>query len=86
MRFTTETRGVLEMLNFIPAYMKRRTYAGTILSEPKFLGCMDNQIFTQCDPLRESSAINIHQTMFFIYKSGRQVQSIIAVDKRSPQS
>ena len=64
MRFTTETRGVLEMLNFIPAYMKRSTYARTILSEPKFLGCMDNQIFTQCDPLRESSAINIHQTMF----------------------
>ena len=49
MQFTAETRGVLEMQNFIPSYMKGwtyvRTYGRTILSEPKCLGCIDNQTF-----------------------------------------
>ena len=31
--------------NFTPAYMKGQIYIWTILSEPKFLGCIDNQIF-----------------------------------------
>ena len=38
-----------QMRNFTPDYVKGwtyvRTYARTILSEPKFLGCIDNQIF-----------------------------------------
>ena len=53
MRFTAETCPnvrVLEMQNFIPAYMRGWTYVGTyasrsIFSEPKFLGCIDYQIF-----------------------------------------
>ena len=53
MRFTAETCRnvrVLKMQNSIPAYMKGWTYAGkyasrTIFSEPKFLGCIDRQIF-----------------------------------------
>ena len=53
MRFTAETCRnvrVLEMQNFIPAYMKGWKYVGTypsrrIFSEPKFLGCIDYQIF-----------------------------------------
>ena len=40
---------LLEVRNFTPAYMKgwtyRRAYVRMILSEPKFLGCIDNQIF-----------------------------------------
>ena len=41
---------VLEMQNFIPSYMKGWTYVPTypvrtIFSEPKFLGCIDYQIF-----------------------------------------
>ena len=36
---------VLEMQNFSPPYMKRWTYVQMILSEPKFLGCINNQIF-----------------------------------------
>ena len=36
---------VLEMQNFIPPYMKGWTYIQTIFSEPKLLGCIDNQIF-----------------------------------------
>ena len=49
MQFTAETRGVLEMQNFSPAYKKGldvQTYVGAILSEPKFLGCIDNQLFS----------------------------------------
>ena len=53
MRFTAETCRnvrVLEMQNFIAAYMRGWTYVGTyasrsIFSEPKFLGCIDYQIF-----------------------------------------
>ena len=53
MRFTAETYRnvrVLKMQNSIPAYMKGWTYVGkyasrTIFSEPKFLGCIDCQIF-----------------------------------------
>ena len=49
MRFTAETCRnvrVLEMQNFIPAYMQGWTYASrTIIEEPKFLGCIDYQIF-----------------------------------------
>ena len=33
------------MQNFTPAYMKGWMHIRTILSEPKFLGCIDNQIF-----------------------------------------
>ena len=43
---------MLEMQNFTPTYMKGLTYVQTtsvyvrvILSEPKFLGCVDNQTF-----------------------------------------
>ena len=36
---------VLEMQNFIPSCMNGRTYVRTILSEPKFLGFIDNQLF-----------------------------------------
>ena len=40
---------LLEVRNFTPAYMKGctngRTYVRMILSETKFLGCVDNQIF-----------------------------------------
>ena len=43
---------VLEMRNFTPAYMKGCTYVRTILSEPKFLGCIDNQIFLLMVPHR----------------------------------
>ena len=43
MRFTLGA-GV-EMQNFTPAYMRGFTYVRTIFSEPKFLGCIDNQIF-----------------------------------------
>ena len=35
---------VLELQNFTPPYITGWTY-GTILSEPKFLGYIDNQIF-----------------------------------------
>ena len=35
---------VLELQNFTPPYITGWTF-GTILSEPKFLGCIDNQIF-----------------------------------------
>ena len=35
---------VLQMRNFTPTYVKGWTYVRTILSEPKFLGCIDNQI------------------------------------------
>ena len=42
---------LLEVRNFTPAYMKgwtyRRAYVRMILSEPKFLGCIDNQIFLE---------------------------------------
>ena len=44
---------VLEMQNFTPAYMKGWTYVRTIFSEPKFLGCIDYQIFL---PMRYSAA------------------------------
>ena len=36
---------VLEMQNFTPCYMKGWTDVRTILSEPKFVGCIGNQIF-----------------------------------------
>ena len=36
---------VLEMQNFILAYMKGWMYVWTIFSEPKFLGCIDYQFF-----------------------------------------
>ena len=36
---------VLEMQNFTPAYMNGWTYVRMIFSEPKFLGCIDYQIF-----------------------------------------
>ena len=39
---------VLEMQNFISPYITWWTYVrtyGTILSEPKFRGCIDNQVF-----------------------------------------
>ena len=57
---------VLETQNFTPAYMKGvdvRTDVRTIFSEPKFLGCIDNQIFLpvvlRCAlRARESSAKN----------------------------
>ena len=53
---------VLEMQNFTLPYITGWTYVrtyGTILSEPKFLGCIDNQIFLPMVPTaRESSAIN----------------------------
>ena len=49
----------VEMQNFTPAYMKGFTYVRTIFPEPKFLGCIDNQIFLpmvlRC--ARENSAI-----------------------------
>ena len=50
MWFTAEKHGVLEMQNFISAYMKRvdvpaYKYEGTIVSESKFLGCIGKQIF-----------------------------------------
>ena len=50
MRFTSEKHGVLDMQNFISAYMKRvdvpaYKYEGTIVSESKFLGCIGKQIF-----------------------------------------
>ena len=56
MRCTAETRGVLEMRNFTPAYMKgvdvpAYYYVGTILSELKFLGCTSKQIFLLGSPL-----------------------------------
>ena len=44
MRFTAETHGYLNSKIFTPPYITGWTY-GTILSEPKFLGCIDNQIF-----------------------------------------
>ena len=39
--------------NFTPAYMKGsgRTYERMILSEPKFLGCIDNRIFLPFLPM-----------------------------------
>ena len=44
-----QTARLLEVRNFTPAYMKgwtyRRAYVRMILSQPKFLGCIDNQIF-----------------------------------------
>ena len=59
MRFTAETLALLEMQNFTPAYMKGWTYVNTDDFEPKFLGCIDNQIFLpmvlRC--ARENSAI-----------------------------
>ena len=62
MRFTAETLGLLKMQKFTPASMKGWTYVNTVrtvLSEQKFLGCIDNQIFLpmvlRCG--RESSAI-----------------------------
>ena len=61
MRFTAETRGVLEMQNFTPTYIKGvdlRTYGRS--SEPKFLGCIDERIFLpmvlRCARKRESCA------------------------------
>ena len=45
MRFTSEARArVLEMQNFTPGLHEVPTYIRTIFSEPKFLGCIDNQI------------------------------------------
>ena len=44
MRFTAETRGVLKMQMFSLVY-KKGVNVLTILSEPKFLGCIDSQIF-----------------------------------------
>ena len=62
MRFTAETLGLLKMQKFTPASMKEWTYVNTVrtvLSEQKFLGCIDNQIFLpmvlRC--ARENSAI-----------------------------
>ena len=54
---------VLEMQNFILAYMKGWMYVWTIFSEPKFLGCIDYQFFllmvVRCARLtRDSSAVN----------------------------
>ena len=48
MRFTPQNAQVFETQNFTLAYMTGvnvRTDVGTISSEPKFLGCIDNQIF-----------------------------------------
>ena len=61
LRFTAETRGVLEMQDFTPAYMKVWTHVSTeILSEPNFLWYIDDQIFLRmvlrCARKRESSA------------------------------
>ena len=51
--------GCLKCENFTKAYMKGGRTDRTILSQPKFLGCLDNQIFLpmvlRC--ARESSAI-----------------------------
>ena len=38
-------RALLEMQNFTPGCMKVWTNVRTIFSEPKFSGCIDNQIF-----------------------------------------
>ena len=55
MGFTAETLGVLELQNFTPAYIKRCTYVRTILLQPKFLGCIDSQIFLPwCSATRAS--------------------------------
>ena len=64
MQFTAETRGVLGMQNFIPSYMKGWTYVRTdgrtILSEPKCLGCIDNQTFLPtCSAARERASLKI---------------------------
>ena len=44
--------------NFTPAYMKGRIYIRTILSEPKFLGCIDKFSYPWCSAAC-TSAINI---------------------------
>ena len=36
---------MLEIQTFAQAYKKGWTYVRTILSEPEFLGCIDDQIF-----------------------------------------
>ena len=36
---------ILQMRVFTPTYEKGWTYVRTTLSEPKFLGCINNQIF-----------------------------------------
>ena len=40
-----EMQGLLAMKNLTLAYMKGWMYVTTMLSEPKFLGCIDNQLF-----------------------------------------
>ena len=48
---------VLEMQNFIPAYMKGWTYVRTIFSETKFLGCTGYQFsYPWCSAARASRA------------------------------
>ena len=46
-----QTPRLLEVRNFTAAYVKGwtygRTYVRMILSEPKFLGCIDNQIYLE---------------------------------------
>ena len=37
--------GFVAVSSFTPVYIKGWTYARTILSEEKFIGCIDNQIF-----------------------------------------
>ena len=44
MQFTAEKRGVLEMQKFHPI-LHQAVDVRTILSEPKFLGYIDNQTF-----------------------------------------
>ena len=52
---------VLEMQNFIPSYMNGWTYVRTILSEPKFLGFVDNQLFyPRWSAARVSRALELH--------------------------
>ena len=66
MLFTAETRGTLEMQSFTPAYMKRWTYVRTILSEPKFLGCMITRFsHPWCSAIRYCNAMNVRASFIF---------------------
>ena len=61
--YSKKRLGFVAVSSFTPVYIKGWTYARTILSEEKFIGCIDNQIFLPTVPRcarfaqRESSAL-----------------------------
>ena len=71
-RFTAETRGYLKCEISSPAYMNGWTYARTIFSEPKFLGCIDSQIFLPLGaPLR---VLRYHDKNIQYFESKQQMR------------